>query len=159
MLCSVHRHKTNTVMSMCHNTILASNSHWILKCNQSPKYICDLGLSVHIHTSKVARTHHSKKQNTVYKHNLQMLPLHLPPKGLRKGKWLTREIDISNEESWQYWWYAFGQEKEVLHHLSVCFRLLAWSTGKARKLSLLLYTMHFLSAENGERDWNSYPFH
>lgn len=144
---------------MCHNTILASNSHWNFNCNRSPKYVCSLGLNVHIYARKMAHTHHSKKQNTAYKYNLWMMPLHLPQKGLRKGKSLTKEIDISNEESWQYWWYAFGQEKEVLHHLSVCFRLLAWSMGKkGRKLSLLFYTIHFLSAENGERDGNSYPF-
>lgn len=115
---------------MCHNAILASNPHWIFNCSQLSKYICGLALSVHIYTSKVAHAHCSKKQNTVYKYNSWVLPLHLLQKGLRKRKSLTKEIGISNKKSWQYWWYAFGQEKEVLNHLSVCLRLPGWSTGK-----------------------------
>lgn len=50
----------------------------------------------------------------------------------QKGQLSTKKTDTGHEESWCYWCYAFGQEKEVIH-LSVSLRCLAWSTGQKRE--------------------------
>lgn len=148
--------------AMCNNGFSAPNSHWIFNCNQIPKYIHESSSNCsYVHKWDGPKLSFKKAENClqIAASKSCMYVLHLPQKFLRKRKSLTKEIDISNEERWRYWWYAFGQEKEVLHHLSVCLRHLAWSTGKKCQrtfITILHDTFHF-SWKWSEGN-HSYPF-